>query len=264
PSRGDKKKLLDLAGQNAATALAERLRAAELGVDALEELERKLLLPGPPRRIEGYDMSTLQGDAPVGAMVVLEDGKWVKSDYRRFRIKTAGGRDDYGMMAEVLGRRLVKEELPRPDLILLDGGRGQLGVALAVTEDLGIKDPPPLAGLAKGREGESDRVWLPGRKNPADLKADSSGLLLLMRIRDEAHRYVQAYHHRLRAKKASRSELDDISGIGPARRKALLKHFGTLTAVKNASLEELTAIDGLNRAAAEAVFNHFRPQHSSG
>ncbi|MEW5723310.1 MAG: excinuclease ABC subunit UvrC, partial [Thermodesulfobacteriota bacterium] len=187
PVRGPKRKLVDLAGQNAATALAEKLRAADLGADALVELQMKLGLAAPPRRIEAYDLSTLRGDAPVGAMVVLDEGRWAKENYRRFKIKTASGRDDYAMMAEVLGRRLVKEELPRPDLMLLDGGRGQLGVALAVIEDLKIADPPPLAGLAKGREGEADRVWLPGRKNPVDFRSDAPGLLLLMRVRDEAH-----------------------------------------------------------------------------
>ncbi|MBF0531327.1 MAG: excinuclease ABC subunit UvrC, partial [Deltaproteobacteria bacterium] len=172
PVRGPRRKLLDMAADNATTALSERLRAVDLGVDALTELKLKLHLPYFPRRIECFDMSTLRGEAAVGAMVVLEEGKWIKSDYRRFRIKTASGQDDYAMMAEVLNRRLVKEDLPKPDLLLLDGGRGQLGVAMAVVNDLGIVAPPPLAGLAKGRDGEPDHVWLPGRKNPVDFRAD--------------------------------------------------------------------------------------------
>ena len=257
PLRGPKKKLVQMAVQNAATALAERLRAADLGAKALVELQKKLGLPGPPRRIEGYDMSTLQGDAPVGAMVVLENGRWIKSDYRRFKIKSASGRDDYAMMYEVLSRRLVKEEPPWPDLILLDGGRGQLGVALAAIKDLGLKDPPPLAGLAKGREGGPDRVWVPGRKNPAGFRADAAGLLLLMRVRDEAHRYVQSYHHRVRGKGGTKSVLDDIPGIGPARRKALLAHFGSLKAIKSASPDELAQVKGLNRPAAVSVHRFF-------
>ncbi|MBU2547463.1 MAG: excinuclease ABC subunit UvrC [Proteobacteria bacterium] len=260
PVRGPKKKLVDLAVQNAAAALEERLRAADLGADALVEIQKRLGLPAPPRRIEGYDMSTLRGEAPVGALVVLEDGRWIKPDYRRFRIKTASGQDDYAMMSEVLGRRLAREEPARSDLILLDGGRGQIGVALAVIRDLNIQDPPPLAGLAKGRDGEPDRVWLPGRKNPVDFRADSPGLLLLMRVRDEAHRYVQAYHHRVRAKTATRSILDDLPGIGPARRKAILQHFGSLAAARQATAEELAAVKGLGRTAADTVYRFFHPE----
>jgi len=259
PARGPKKKLVDLAAQNAANALTQRLRSADLGAEALVEVQTKLGLSSPPRRIEGFDMSTLRGDAPVGAMIVLEEGRWVKSDYRRFKIKTASGQDDYAMMAEVLGRRLVKEDLPRPDLILLDGGRGQLGVTLAVIEDLGLQDPPPLAGLAKGREGGPDQVWVPGRKNPVNFRADSPGLLLLMRVRDEAHRYVQAYHHRVRAVGSTRSVLDDLPGIGPARRKALLGRFGSLQALASASIEELAQIKGMTRPAAAGVHRYFHP-----
>ncbi|MFH1137317.1 MAG: excinuclease ABC subunit UvrC, partial [Pseudomonadota bacterium] len=257
PSRGPRKHLLELAEQNARTALAERIRAAQLGGDALLELQKKLSLPTLPHRIECFDMSHLRGDASVGAMVVLEDGKWVKSAYRKYRIKSAPTQDDYGMMSETLGRRLQRADPPKPDLLLLDGGRGQLGAVLAVIEDLGVTDPPPLAGLAKGRDGEPDRVWLPGRKNPADLKADSPGLLLLMKVRDEAHRFVQSYHHQLRAKSGARSNLDVIPGVGPARRKALLDHFGSLDAVKGADLDELSRVQGLGRAAAAKVHEFF-------
>ena len=262
PSRGPKKRLLEMAEQNARTALEERIRSAQQGADALFELQKKLQLPAPPHRIECYDMSHLRGEASVGAMVVIQDGKWVKSDYRKFKIKTASTQDDFGMMSETLGRRLLKEDLPKPDLLLLDGGRGQLGSVLAVIEDLGIEDPPPLAGLAKGREGEPDRVWLPGRKNPADLKADSPGLLLLMKVRDEAHRFVQSYHHQLRAKEASKSGLDEIPGIGPVRRKALLDHFDSVQALRNASLDELTQVKGLGKKAAVQVFEFFNPNNS--
>jgi excinuclease ABC subunit C len=260
PVRGPKRQLVEMAARNAATALAEKLRTADLGTDALVELQMKLGLPSLPRRIETYDMSTLRGEAPVGAMVVLEEGVWVKSDYRRYKIKTASGDDDYAMMSEVLGRRLAKEDLPRPDLILLDGGRGQIGVALAVIEDLGIENPPPLAGLAKGREGEADKVWLPGRKNPVDIRSDAPALLLLMRARDEAHRYVQDYHHRVRARQTARSVLDDIPGIGPARRKALLQHFGSFAAIKEASVEALTEAKGMSEKTAQAVYEFFRSE----
>ena len=260
PVRGRKKSLLDLASKNAALALADRLRQADLGADALLELQQKLGLPEPPARIEGYDMSNLHGESSVGAMVVLENGQWIKSDYRRFKIKEASGQDDYAMMSEVLGRRLSKDDLPRPDLIMLDGGRGQLGVALAVVEDLHLEDAPPMIGLAKGREGEADKVFLPGRKNPVSLSADSPGLLLLMRVRDESHRYVQDYHHRLRARESARSVLDDIPGIGPAKRKTLLEHFGSLAAIKSASIDDLAAAPGLSQTNARAVHEFFHKE----
>jgi excinuclease ABC subunit C len=255
PQRGDKKKLVDLAAENAASALTERLRAVDLGADALYELQRKMGLPNLPRRIEGYDMSTLRGQAAVGAMVVLEDGHWQKSDYRRYRIKNASGQDDYAMMSEVLTRRLAKDDLPRPELMLLDGGRGQLGMALAVVRDLNIENPPPMAGLAKGKEGDADKVYLPGRVNPVDFRADNPGLLLLMRIRDESHRYVRTFHHRIRAKDAAHSELEDIPGVGPGRRKKLLTYFGSMENIKKASLTDLEAV--LSHPVAQAVLDHF-------
>ena len=257
PMRGQKKNLVELAVANAETALAERLRAADLGAEALFEIQKKLELPDLPQRIEGFDLSNLRGDSPVGAMVVLDDGGWSKSDYRRFRIKTASGQDDYAMMYEIIDRRLRKEDLPRPDLMLLDGGRGQLGMALAVIKDLNIEDPPPLAGLAKGKEGRPDHVYRPGRKNPINFRPGSPGLLLLMRVRDEAHRFVQAYHHRLRGKNSTRSTLENISGIGPARRKALLRHFNSVEAVKKASVGEIAEVSGVSRHAAESVYHFF-------
>jgi excinuclease ABC subunit C len=257
PARGEKREMIDLARENAVNALEEKRRAADLAGDALIDLKTRLHLPEAPRRIECFDMSNLRGEAAVGAMVVLEEGRWAKQDYRRYRIKNASGLDDYGMMAEVLQRRLSKDDPPQPDLLLLDGGRGQLSVVQAVIKDLGVTDPPPLAGLAKGRNGEADKVWLPGRKNPVDFKPGAPGLLLLMRIRDEAHRYVQDYHHRLRARQAAQSALDEIPGVGPARRKALLQHFGAINKIKKASLEDLSQVKGLPQKAAQAVYDHF-------
>ncbi|MBW2053398.1 MAG: excinuclease ABC subunit UvrC, partial [Deltaproteobacteria bacterium] len=257
PVRGAKKKLVGLAAANAATALAEKFRDAELGVEVQLEIQKKLRLPGPPNRFEAFDLSALQGDAPVGAMVVLENRTWRKSDYRRFRIKSSSGQDDYAMMYEVISRRLLHEELTRPDLMLLDGGRGQLSMAMAVIKDLKIENPPPLAGLAKGRDGAPDRVYLPGRKNPVNFRSGAPGLLFLMRLRDEAHRYVQAYHRGLRRKKGVRSVLDQIPGIGQARRKALLKQFGSIEAIKSASVDELAAAESINRNVAQTVYNFF-------
>jgi len=257
PVRGAKRKLVDLASANAAAALAEKFRTAELGAEVQLEIQKKLKLPEIPNRIEAFDLSTLQGDAPVGAMIVLEGRTWCKSDYRRFKIKSSSGQDDYAMMYEVISRRLLKEGLKRPDLMLLDGGRGQLSMAMAVMRDLKIENPPPLAGLAKGRDGEPDRVYLPGRKNPVSFRPGAPGLLFLMRIRDEAHRYAQAYHHRLRRTKGVRSVLDQIPGVGPARRKALLKRFGSLQAIKTATVDELAATESINRNIAQNVYGFF-------
>jgi len=257
PRRGPKRALVELAETNARAALAERLRAADLSLEAQTELVHRLHLPAPPRRIEAFDLSTHQGDTPVGAMVVLEERTWCKSDYRRFRIQSASGRDDYAMMYEVLRRRLTQEDLPRPDLMLLDGGRGQLAMAQAVIRDLDIAQAPPLAALAKGQEGAPDHVYLPGRKNPVNFKPGSPGLLLLMRVRDEAHRFVISYHRRSRRLKTVRSVLDDVPGVGPARRKALLRRFGSVEAVRAASLDDLTDTPGLTAAAARSVYSFF-------
>ena len=257
PVRGPKRRLVELAETNAGAALAERLRSAELGLEAQTDLMHRLNLPAPPRRIEAFDLSTHQGDTPVGAMVVLEERTWCKADYRRFRIQSASGRDDYAMMYEVLRRRLTKDDLPLPDLLLLDGGRGQLAMAQAVIRDLGLAETPPLAALAKGQEGAPDHVYLPGRKNPVGFKPGAPGLLLLMRVRDEAHRFVISYHRRSRRLKSVRSVLENIPGVGPARRKALLVRFGSIEAIQAASLDELAAAPGMNAGVARAVYSFF-------
>ncbi|MDR3037983.1 MAG: excinuclease ABC subunit UvrC, partial [Candidatus Adiutrix sp.] len=228
PQRGDKTRLLEMARENALAALEDRLGRLSRNRQVLVELKARLNLEKIPHRLECFDLAHLQGQNAAAGLVVMEDNEWKKDHYRRFKIKSAQGGDDYGGMREVVARRFQHEDWPWPDLLLLDGGKGQLHAAEAAFEDLGLK-PPPLAAIAKVRqEGDVDRVFRPGRKNPVDLKAGSPGLLLLSRLRDEAHRYVGAYHHRLQTATFLESPILAAPGLGPARRKKLLNHFGSL------------------------------------
>lgn len=246
PQRGDKIKLMEMAGENARAALEDRLGRIGRQRGSLIELKARLNLDKIPRRLECFDLAHLQGQNAVAGLVVMEDGEWKKAHYRRFRIKSARGGDDYGGMREVVARRFAHEDWPWPDLLLLDGGKGQLHAAQAAFEDLGLK-PPPLAAIAKIRqEGDIDRVFLPGRKNPADLKAGSSGLLLLSRLRDEAHRYVGSYHHRLQAGTFLESPLLSAPGLGPVKRKKLLDRFGSLENLARASESEILEVANLS------------------
>ncbi len=242
PQRGDKTKLLGMARENARAALEDRLGRLGRHRGALTELKARLNLEKIPRRLECFDLAHLQGRNAAAGLVVMEDGEWKKDQYRRFRIKSARGGDDYAGMREVVARRFSHEDWPRPDLLLLDGGKGQLHAAQAAFTDLGVT-PPPLAAIAKIRqEGDIDRVFLPGRKNPADLKAASPGLLLLARLRDEAHRYVGGYHHRLQAHSFLESPLLAAPGLGPAKRKKLLDHFGSLEKLAEAGDRDILAV----------------------
>jgi len=262
PRRGEKRQLLELASENAAETLAS-LRAqweADEGraVTALEELRVALNLPQTPTRIECYDISNIQGTNPVGSMAVFVKGVPRKSDYRRFRVRSVLGANDFAMMKEVIYRRLGTSERERddsfatfPDLIIVDGGRGQLSAALSAMREAGSPRIPVIA-LAK----ENEDVYLPHRDQPVQLARGSQGLFLLQRIRDEAHRFAIQYHRTLRRKAASRSLLEDIPGIGPKRRRALMRHFRSLEAIKQASTEELARVPGMTRKAAEAVKQH--------
>ncbi|MGI6209781.1 MAG: excinuclease ABC subunit UvrC [Anaerolineae bacterium] len=260
PKRGEKRELLQMAQENATATLAS-LRAeweADEGraVQALEELRQALGLSEAPARIECYDISNIQGNHAVGSMVVFVKGVARKSDYRRFRIRTVMGANDFAMMAEVLKRRFGRRGEggqdesfgTRPDLIVVDGGKGQLNAALQALEEVGVTDVPVI-GLAK----EHEDIYLPGRPDPIQLARGSQGLFLLQRIRDEAHRFAVSYHRNLRGKAATRSVLEDVPGIGPKRRRALLKHFGSLDAVRQASVDELAAAPGMTRKIAEAL-----------
>jgi excinuclease ABC subunit C len=265
PRRGQKKELVQMAAENAAETLAH-LRAQWLldegkGVEALAELQEHLELGQPPTRIECYDISNIQGQAATGSMVVFIKGMPRKSDYRRFKIRTVEGADDYAMMQEVLRRRFRRtvektEELGEdkvwtilPDLVVVDGGKGQLNAALDVMDEYGLREAVPVVGLAKERE----EIFIPGQSDPILLPSGSQGLFLMQRIRDEAHRFALQYHRRLRRKQTLTSTLEEIPGIGPKRRQALLKHFGSLKNIREATIEELAAVPGMTHQAAEQI-----------
>jgi excinuclease ABC subunit C len=239
PERGTKHQLVLLAEENAAAALADHLRNEELDRQAGEELQRILHLGTVPRRIEGFDISNTMGDQSVASMVVWEDGRMKKSDYRRFKIAGVQGANDFASMHEVVRRRYGgMEELARPDLVLIDGGLGQLASARAALQEVGH---PELAviGLAKAKGDKDERVYLAGRKNPIVLRANSPATHLLQRVRDEAHRFAVTFHRKLRGKTVVTSQLDQIIGIGSITRTKLLKRFGSLANVAEASEEAL-------------------------
>ncbi len=268
PKRGDKRGLLETVTRNAHEEFVRhRLKRASdhnSRARALNALQEALALPEAPLRIECYDMSHLQGTDYVGSMVVLEDGLPRTSEYRRFRIRHVAGNDDYAAMAEVLTRRLTalleEEVLPiderpgrfayPPQLLLVDGGKGQLGVAEQVVAELGLADRIPVASLAK----QFEEVFRPGSSEPVRLPRGSEALYLLQRVRDESHRFAVAYHRQLRSKRMTGSVLDGIAGLGPVRRKRLVSEFGGVRAVQRASLEEMTALTWLPDEVAAAVF----------
>lgn len=239
PERGTKHQLVLLAEENAAAALADHLRNEELDRQAGEELQRVLRLETAPRRIEGFDISNTMGNQSVASMVVWENGRMKQSDYRRFKIATVQGANDFASMHEVVTRRYGgMEDLARPDLVLIDGGLGQLASARAALQEAGH---PGLAviGLAKAKGEKDERVYVPGRKNPIVLRANSPATHLLQRIRDEAHRFAVTFHRKLRSKTLVTSQLDQIIGIGSVTRTKLLKRFGSLANVAEASEDAL-------------------------
>ena len=289
PARGEKRRLVAMATDNAREALQmQRIKwMADRGKTrvALAELEEALSLPGPPRRIECYDISNIQGTNSVASMVVFADGQPASREYRRFRIKAVAGANDFASMAEVLERRFKRlarrrRELreaaagadaaapaaeaspdgadgaapPRegweavPDLLIVDGGKGQLSAAHDVMRNLGM-DEVPLAGLAKRHE----ELFVVDSKEPIRLGRRSQGLYLVQRVRDEAHRFAITYHRNLRAKRGMQSALDVVPGIGPKRRQALLKQFGSVQAIREASLEELAAAPGMTQRVAASI-----------
>ncbi len=269
PQRGDKKALLDTVTRNAGEEFARhRLKRAadhNARARALNALQDALELPEAPLRIECYDMSHIQGSDYVGSMVVMEDGLPKPSEYRRFKVKTVEGNDDYAAMEEVLTRRLTAylserdkptEQRRRrfsypPQLLLVDGGKGQLGVALRVVEQLGLDDDIPVAALAK----QFEEVFLPGQADAVRIPRTSEALYLLQRIRDEAHRFAITYHRQLRGRRMTTSVLDEVPGLGPARRKRLLKELGGVAGIRAASPERLQALSWLPGPVARAVYD---------
>jgi excinuclease ABC subunit C len=268
PQKGDKHHLVQLAMKNAALAYRKEHDADEQQRRTLEELQGKLHLRHLPQRIECFDISNISGALAVGSMVTFQDGQPDKQRYRRYRIKTIEGPNDFGMMLEVLRRRYRRAvaENDLPDLLLVDGGKGQLQMALRALDELGISDLE-VAGIAKSRlkvgktnglrQRSDERLHRPGRKNAVTFAANSSALFLLQRVRDEAHRFAITYHKTLRRKQTLRSELDDIPGIGAQRKTVLLRHFGSLKKVRTASLAELHAVPGLPQQVGQTIFEHF-------
>jgi excinuclease ABC subunit C len=278
PQRGAKRALQETVTRSAAEDLARhRLRRAadhNARSKALTELQAELGLREAPLRIECFDMSHLQGTDYVGSMVVLEDGLTKRSDYRRFKVKTVRGNDDYAAMEEVLTRRLSALKEPpaplvpnadgsparprrfayRPNLLVVDGGKGQLGVAERVVNELGLSDQVELASLAK----QFEEVYRPGSPEPVRLRRGSDALYLLQRIRDEAHRFAITFHREKRGQRMTKSVLDGIPGLGPARKARLVKELGGVTAVRSAPLEELLALPWLPEAVGIAVFDGVR------
>ena len=270
PRRGQKRELVAMAAENAAETL-KHLRAQWLADEgkqatALAELQEHLDLRSPPNRIECYDISTIQGSATTGAMVVFVKGVPRKSDYRRFKIRAVSGMDDYASMREMLRRRFRRVGDPElqtgeapgrqksswdllPDLLVVDGGKGQLNVTLEVLDEFGLRGVVPAVGLAK----QEEEIFAPDRPEPIRLPRASEGLYLMQRVRDEAHRFAITYHRHVRSKQTITSQLDGVPGIGPKRRSALLKHFGSIEAIRAASVKELAAVPGMTRTAAEQL-----------
>jgi excinuclease ABC subunit C len=293
PERGEKRRLVALANQNAVESLAkeraEWLADAGKRDEALDQVASALSLQRPPERIECYDMSNIQGTSAVGSMIVFVNGRPEPREYRRFRIRSGETPDDFRMMAEVLRRRFSRasrlrvetgalslaavgaDEAPEegevpegngrspasdggwalPDLVIVDGGKGQLSAAMGVMTELGLTDVP-LAGLAKRFE----ELYVPDRSGPVVLPRNSQGLYLVQRIRDEAHRFAITFHREVRAKRALHSELDDVAGIGSSRKKALLKRFGSVRRIREASVEEVAETPGISRDLAQRLKSH--------
>jgi len=272
PMRGDKRELQETVTMNATKELARhRLKRSadqHSRTMALNDLQKLLLLPHFPLRIECYDMAHLHGTDYVGSMVVLEDGLPAKTEYRRFKIKDVPGNDDYAAMREVLMRRLSaykkERDLPisergskpgkfayAPQLILVDGGKGQLGVAIDVIKELGLENEIPVASLAKRLE----EVFVPGSSMPIDVPRGSEALFMLQVIRDEAHRFANTFHRQLRGKRMKVSGLDGIPGLGAARKEKLMQVFGSMKSLREASADEILAQSGLPQVVSQAVFN---------
>src|SRR5438445_1942080 len=256
PQRGSKRQFVAMAEANAAIALQNRLLSRDNRQQlVLEELQRALDLPGLPNRIEGYDISNIQGTEQVGSMVVWENGGMKKDDYKRFKIRTVSGADDFGSLREVLGRRFgraLEQGSVLPDLVLIDGGRGQLNVGLQVLQELGL-DYIPVAALAKQQE----EVYVGDSREPLLLDPTSPALHTLQKIRDEAHRFAITYHKKLRGQRTIQSALDAIPGVGPTIRTSLLKTLGSARRVRESSVAELAAVPKVTPKMAQKIYEHF-------
>ena len=258
----DGKKLMDMTLANAQAHFGDAVSKADQQQKGLEQIQSRFNLPHLPRRIECYDISNFQGGENVASGVVFEDGLPRKDDYKRYKIKTVEGANDFASMKEVLTRRFAHTEWEEPDLVVVDGGKGQLGMAVEALKEIGRADVC-LVGMAKARTqgefhdqeviGSEERFFLPGRQNPVLFQRNAEALQILVGIRDEAHRFAITYHRKLRGDRTLTSVLDAITGLGEKRKKALLKRFGTIEAIKAAPVAELTDVGGMNRVVAERV-----------
>lgn len=281
PQRGRKRELVQMAADNAAQSLKGQMLSRKSSERILAGLQQELGLRNLPVRIEAFDISQIQGAEAVASMVSFENNRPDKRNYKRFKIRSVQGQDDFASMAEVITRRYRKalDEGTLPDLILIDGGKGQLNAALDVLRDMGVvqrpdaaesaaekdsRKEPDIIGLAKARSGnegserEFERVFLPGVEEPIILDPASAITHMVARVRDEAHRFAITYHRKLRQKRAVASELDDIPGIGEARKKTLLRHFGSLARIREAGEEDLAAVEGMTRKAAGEIVKYYQ------
>jgi excinuclease ABC subunit C len=270
PQRGEKRALVDLANRNAEQRFHENRLSEAADKDALTLMKDALQLPALPNRIECFDISTIQGTATVASMVVFSDGKPDKARYRRFSMKTVDGQDDFASMREVLLRRYTRaiEENDLPDFVLIDGGKGQLGMATAVFKDLGIEDLPH-AGIAKSRTQDEggrspERFFVPGRMNPIVLPQNGPVVQLSARIRDEAHRFAITYHRKKRGKVSLKNTLVEIPGVGPKRARTLLTQLGSVAKVREASAETIAALPGFSPSLAQEIHDYLRQSSGRG
>ncbi len=259
PQRGEYLQLTSMANNNALQVFEEKEKKKSSWEHLSKTMCKTLHLDRSPDRIECLDISNISGKQAVGALVCFTNGDKDTSNFRHYKIRTVDGPNDYAMMKEVLERRLTRgiAENTLPDMFVVDGGKGQLGMALAVAKELGITDEVDWIGIAKEKEDEGEKLYKPERKNPIILPAHNPIILYLMRIRDESHRYGVTFHRKLRNKATLTSELDKIPGIGAEKKKLLLKHMGSLKRVKSADIDELCEVQGIGPEIAKTIFNFF-------
>jgi excinuclease ABC subunit C len=261
PQRGDNHQLISMANTNALQLFEEKEKKKKSWQNLCQTMEKTLRLNRRPNRIECLDISNISGQQAVGALVCFTQGEPDKGNFRHYKIKTVEGPNDYAMMKEVLERRLRRgvEEDNLPDLFVVDGGKGQLGMALAVAGELGITEQIDWIGIAKEKQDEGEKLYKPHRKNPIILPSHNPILLYLMRIRDESHRYGVTFHRRLRNKATLASDLDEIPGIGTNKKKLLLRHMGSLKRIKTATFTELMEVKGIGETLAKEIVSFFHP-----
>ncbi len=263
PQKGHRAELVSMAAANAAQIFEDKEKKEMSWSSLSASCVKKLKIHKEPENIECLDISNISGKMAVGSLVRFHKGEPDKQHYRHYKIRSIDTPDDYGMMAEVLQRRFVKgiEEDNLADLFMVDGGKGQLAMALRIAQELGIEESMEWLGIAKERKEEGEKLYKPGRKNPLILVPHDPVLLYLMRIRDEAHRFGITFHRKLRNTATLASELDNIDGVGPARKKILLKTLGSLKKIKQASVEELSSVPGIGPELAAEIFTYFHAKH---